>query len=184
MKTMGLILMVLVFFALTVLIVAWPDLQEYRHANNLDITRTEGPESELDGVRVTADPPFAMIFPTLQDRAVVYVRLGLQGDAATRESWLTCDIALTDARGRRWLPLTIAAAGQLIELVGGREDAGQDCTRSLRDPGQAGGPVWSQQVFLAPVEVLGELRLELSGRVTRPRAISVPIRPVLRPPPA
>ena len=120
-----------------------------------------------------------MILPSLPDRALVYLRLEVQGDEDRLRGWLMCDLGLTDAQGRKWLPLTGEIAVQIGKLLGDPGDPHRGCSQTL-----SGGEALSVQAFMLPVDALNDLRVEISGASTRPDALSLPFRPVLRPPPS
>ncbi len=183
MRKLGLIVLAGVILALTVLITAWPALQELRRAKNWNVIRTKNQEGDLAGVRVSLDAGQAMIFPADPSRAILYLRLGLQGDRDTLNQWLICDIGLTDSQGRKWLPLTNTLGLEVIKLLGDADGSGQSCGQSLVKVPEDGSPSYSVQAFLVPVEVLDDLRVEISSITTRPNALSLPFRPELRPPP-
>lgn len=177
------ITLALLFTGLSVLLVAWPDLKELRRGGNWNVTASEGDRGELDGVTVSIDQARAMIFPAMPDRAVLYLRLGLQGDPDRMRAWLMCDLALTDSAGRAWRPFSNAVGMQIIDLLGDQADDYTSCSQSLAMGPAGGGPSMSVQAFLVPISVLNDLRLRISGMTTRPYALSLPLRPVLRPPP-
>ncbi len=165
-------------YATAVVVIDWPALKELWHAKSWQITRTDEPKAELAGVRISIAEQYAIIAPTAPDRAVVYLRLALDGAPEQRAAWLFCDIALSDDQGQRWLPLMNELGGQLLALMG--DKSGRSCSQSLNQSEENGGPVTSEQVFMLPADRLSALRLELSGAKTRPKAVSMPLRPVLR----
>lgn len=183
MKQFGWIVLALIFLVLSVVLVAWPDLRDLRRGKNWNTVAVAGDSSELAGVTVSVDQARAMIFPAIPDRAVLYLRLGLQGDRDRMRGWLVCDLGLTDGRGRLWRPLANIAGTQVIGLLGDAGDTDSNCSQSLALTPDDGGPSMSVQAFLVPSDVLMELRLRISGMTTRPDALSLPLRPVLRPPP-
>jgi hypothetical protein len=183
MKRLGWIALTLVFLVLSCLLVAWPDLRELRHGRNWNVTRIEGASGELAGVMVSVDQARVMVLPEVPDRAALYLRMGLQGDGQKMRDWLACDLALTDDQGRVWRPLRNFVGLQIIDALGDERDTDNSCDQSrILAPGD-GSPSMSVQAFLVPVDVLDSLRLRISGMTTRPDALSLPIRPVLRPPP-
>lgn len=181
MRRLGWTGLALIMALLSMIVVAYPDLMELRRSKIWQTDRVDASEAELHGARIFIDHGAAMIFPTLPDRAVVYLRLGVQGDPQALKDWLVCDIGLTDARGRKWLPLTSAAAPEIIDLLADGRAAGVSCSQSLARalPGTAS---LSDQAFLVPVDVLNELRVEFAGIMTRPDAVSLSFSPALRPP--
>lgn len=182
MRQLGWITLALLFTGLSVLLVAWPDLRDLRRGQNWNVAGIDGDTGELNGVTVSIDQARAMIFPAMPDRAVLYLRMSLQGDPDRMRDWLMCDLALTDGRGRAWRPFSNAVGLQIIELLGDPGDNYNNCSQSLALRPEGGGPSMSVQAFLVPVPVLKDLRLRISGMTTRPHALSLPLRPVLRPP--
>lgn len=179
MRQVGLLALTLICAALAVLVTAWPDIREWRGAGNWRVARVEADRGTLDGVSVRVDAARAVILPSLPDRALVYLRLEVQGDEDRLRGWLMCDLGLTDAQGRKWLPLTGEIAAQIGKLLGDPGDPHRGCSQTL-----SGGEALSVQAFMLPVEALNDLRAEISGASTRPDALSLPFRPVLRPPPS
>ncbi|MFH5773786.1 hypothetical protein ACHFJ0_05990 [Paracoccus sp. NGMCC 1.201697] len=184
MKTLGLIAATLLFLALSVLVVAWPDLETLRQNRNWNVTQSDQPKGELRGVRVFVDQARAMIMPVAPDRAIVYLRLGLQSDGPPLRDWLSCDIGLIDGAGRRWLPLANMAGTQIVKVLGDAGASGRNCDQSLSLAPEEGGPSFSELAFLIPSDLLDQLRLEISAMKTRPEALSLPFRPTLTLPPA
>ena len=184
MKTAGWIVLTLIFLAASVLLVAWPDLRDLRRGRIWNAAQIDTTEGELHGVRVFIDEARAMILPIMDDRSLIYLRLGLQGNPTTLESWRGCDIGLTDSQGRKWRPLLNQAGFQIIDMMGADSEADNTCGQSLIFATSEAEPSLSVQAFLVPIGVLNDLRLEFAGMATRPDALSLPFRPVLRPPPA
>lgn len=180
MRQLGLLGLTLICATLAVLVTAWPDIVELRDARNWRVARAEGDSGTLDGVSVRVDAARAMILPSVPDRAMVYLRMELQGDEKLRRGWLLCDLGLTDAQGRKWLPLAGDIASQIAKLLGDPGDPRQNCSQALT---ASADTLMTVQAFMLPVDALEGLRVELSGASTRPDALSLPFRPVLRPPP-
>lgn len=184
MKTAGWIVVTLVFLAASALLVAWPDLRDLRRGMIWNVTQADSTEGELHGVRVFIDEARAMILPAMDDRALIYLRLGLQGNPAILEGWRGCDIGLTDSRGRKWRPLLNPAGFQIIDMLGADSEVDNFCDQSLILTTSEAEPSLSVQAFLVPIGLLNDLRVEFAAMATRPDALSLPFRPVLRPPPA
>lgn len=183
MRTLGWLALALIFAATSVLLVAWPDLEQLRRSRIWAAPQTDGTEAELHGVRVFIDEARAAILPEMEDRALIYLRLGLQGDPDTLKGWQRCDIGLTDAQGRVWRPLLNQAGLAIIDMLGADRETDYRCDQSLFMADTADSPSFSVQAFLVPVTLLNDLRLEFSGTTIRPDAVSLPFRPVLRPTP-
>lgn len=182
MKSLALVMATLLLFGLSVLLVAWPDLKELRRGRNWDAAQLDRPEGELHGVRVFVDQTKAMVLPAAPDRALIYLRVGLQGKPDQMRGWLSCDIGLTDNSGRKWRPLANAAGAEIIRFLGD-DPYEQSCNQSLSMAPEDGSPSFSAQPFLVPADVVDGLRLEISGLNTRPDALSLPLNPVMQLPP-
>ncbi|TKW67109.1 MAG: hypothetical protein DI616_08550 [Paracoccus denitrificans] len=182
MRTIGWLMLTLAFLAASVLLVAWPDLKELMHARIWNVSRSDDNETNLNGVRIFIDEGRAMILPAMDDRALIYLRLGLQGEPSVLESWMACDIGLTDGNGHTWRPLINQAGLEIIDMLGADSDVDDNCDQSLLFATSADAPSLSVQAFLVPVGALNDLRLQFAAMTTRPDAVSIPFRPVLRPP--
>ena len=176
-------LLTLLLFAASVLLVAWPDFRELRRGHIWNVAKSEAAEADLHGVRVFIDEARAMILPVMDDRALIYLRLGLQGNPEVLKGWMMCDLGLTDSRGRKWLPLLNLAGVEIVNMLGEDSPVDDSCNQSLIFAVSEEEPALSVQAFLVPIDVLNELRLEFAAMTTRPDAVSLPFRPVLRPPP-
>lgn len=183
MKQLGWITLTLVFLCLSVLLTAWPDLRQLWIGRNWQVSAVEAESGELAGVTVSVDAARAMVLTSRPDRAVLYLRMGLQGDREVLRDWLACDLGLTDDQGRIWRPLANIAGTEIIGLLGDPGDTDNNCDQSRVMAPEDGSTSMSVQAFLVPVEVLDQLRLRISGFATRPAALSLPVRPVLRPAP-
>lgn len=182
MKQIGWIALTLIFLALSVGLVALPDLRDLRRGKVWTVHSIDAESGELAGVTVLVDQVRAMVLPGAPDRAVLYLRMGLQGQPDSLRAWLACDIGLVDSRGRIWRPLTNAAGLEIIAALGEEGETDNNCDQSRILPPEDGSPSMSVQAFLVPSALLDELRLRVTGFALRPDAISLPIRPVLQPP--
>lgn len=183
MKQLGWIALTLVFLTLSILLVAWPDLVALRQGKTWSISATEADSGALAGVTVSIDEARAMVLPGTPDRAVLYLRMGLAGDPEILRAWLGCDLGLSDDQGRLWRPLANIAGLEIIDILGDEGDTDNNCDQSRILAPADGSPSMSVQAFLVPVAVLDRLRLRIAGMTTRPEALSLPVRPVLRPAP-
>ncbi|WP_299844692.1 hypothetical protein [uncultured Paracoccus sp.] len=182
MRQLGWIALTVLCLALTVLLVVWPDLRELRRGKVWTVTAIDAASADLAGVTVSVDAARAMVLPGSPDRAVLYLRMGLAGQPETLRSWLACDIGLSDGRGRIWRPLTNVAGLEIIAALGDEGDTTNNCDQSRIMAPEDGSPSMSVQAFLVPSDLLDELRLRITGFAVRPEALSLPVRPVLRPP--
>ncbi|AGT09159.1 hypothetical protein [Paracoccus aminophilus] len=181
MRRIGWLVVALICAALTVVVIAWPALTELRQSKNWQITRVEGDSGTLGGVTVRVEAARGMIMPARPDRALLFLRLSLQGNPDELASWLGCDLALSDPKGRSWFPVSGALADQILDRLSDVGTSAPRCSQSLfRAP--KGGATLSEQVFVVPVDTLTTLRVELSSTTTRPKALSLPFTPRLRPP--
>lgn len=184
MKTIALLVATLVFLGLWFLIGSWAAIDEFRHYKVLKLDRVEQSEGEISGVHVMIDQQRAMILPQADNQAVVYLRLRMKGKPEDLAAWQTCELALTDTQGRKWLPTPNDTGREAIKnLADGVEDDA-DCVRSLWRAPADGSPFFSQQAFIMPADALKDLRLQVSSVKSRPTALSLPFKPVLRQPPA
>lgn len=163
-----------------VLIDAWPDLHALRMGRISQVTLAET-EADLQGIRVTIADQVAAILPDRPDRAVIYLRLALQGDPQVMRDWRACDVSLRGDDGRRWLPLGEPSSGDVVTLLAAGAEAGQTCGQSLIFAEDAQSPSLSDMVFLVPSDRLDGLRLLVTGIALRPEAVSLSLRPALRP---
>ena len=176
-------------FAGAAALAGWPAWTEWRHGSVRALTQATGHTAMLAGVPVQADGARAMVLAERPDRALVHLRLTLGGDPALRADWIACDLALKDAAGRRWLPLTGQLGDEIIRLLALDGGVGRSCSQSLRPPvtlaGEtaAPGPGLSDQAFLVPAAALDDLRLVLSAPPLWPDGVSLPLRIDRRPSP-
>lgn len=164
-------------FALTCLLVAWPSLQDLYRDRALRPVAAEGNAGIVSGVTIRVSTATAMILPQQPDRALIYLRLDLSGDPAAMSEWLSCNVSLRDSQGRRWRALYSPLGLKIIDLLGGQKAAGKSCQQALF----AGEDnALADEAFLLPVDIMGDLRLDIHGEGTLPYTLSLPIRPVLR----
>ena len=161
-------LLTLVLTAATCLVVAWDDLVDLRKSR---VWSYRG-GATLAGATVFIEASDTLIFPERPDRALVYLRLRLEGSTEDLQAWLTCNPVLIDPKGRRWSALynqlgidAVAAMGK-----GGSLSTSRSCSQSLtRDP------AISEQAYLVPRDSIGTLSLEISGLRTYPEALLMPL---------
>lgn len=136
-------------------------------------------EGELAGVQVAVQDARAMTFPERPDRAIVYLRLQLQGSPDQLRGWSTCEPRLWDGQGRHWLPLYNQLGIEVVSMLGRNKTltGSRSCSQSLAgDP-----PAVSEQAYLVPVEALEDLQLEISGLHTLPKALDMPLGLTVQP---
>lgn len=177
MKQLAFLTMALVCFVVTVLLVAWPDILDLRRSKAWQLHETDGPSGRLGKIEVLSDTATMTVLPQLPDRALIYLRVGLQGDPEAIRSWFSCEVQLADSRGRLWLPLPNALGREITSLLGGDRATGRTCSQSLTLPPEAGGLSLSDQAFLVPADVVDDLRVVVHGFATLPKALSLPFTP-------
>lgn len=179
MRHLGWILAALAFFVLACLVVAWPALRELRDHHPTRITQAETPVGTLRGLRFQIEAARFTVLPQVPDRAVVLIRLHIEGEPKEMTQWLGCSVSITDDQGRRWLSLYNELGLEIARLLGDQARPGPNCRQLLASAGQG----TADETFVLPVEALDGLRLEIWDQAGLPDALSLPLRPVMRPPP-
>lgn len=175
MKRLGWIALSLLLAGGAVLTVAWPALTELWRVRTFEVVRVDTPVGTLDGVQIRVDASRALSFSERPDRAIIWLRLGISGDAKQLESWLGCDLALIDDSGNRWLPLGNETGVQIVRVLSESTDRKNSCGQAAYGAAQSGAEELSDQAFLVPKEVVDRLRLHISGLQVRTRALSLPL---------
>ena len=134
---------------------------------------------ELNGVRAAIVALDAVSTPVRPDRALVHLRMSLDGPEPAREAWIDCRPTLRDGKGRVWSAVLSAETDGAIKAIASDGHNHGYCS-PMPYNAPAAGPILSDQVFLVPVDALGDLDLHLSGSGVRPQALVSPIRPVPR----
>lgn len=166
---------ILIMIAATSTIVGWSDLVDLRHSKVWTRNVVSTQKAELTGVGIEIQDALSMTFPERPDRAVIYLRLALEGDADRLRGWMTCDPRLIDGQGRTWLPLNNALGTEIVSLLGPEQKtlAGRrNCSQSLVSE----RPAISEQAYLVPTDALSGLQLEVSGLRTLPHAAVMPLQ--------
>lgn len=182
MRKIGWLFLTVIFATASAVLAAWQDMGELRQGRIWNLAKTDSAEGRLHNARVFIDEARAMILPGLEDRALIYLRVGIEGAPDALENWRGCDLALTDSEGRKWRPLQNRAGIEIVDMLGDDSEVDSSCSQSLILTPSEVRPTLSAQAFLVPIGVLNDLRLELAGLSTRPDGLSLPFRPVLRPP--
>ncbi len=173
-----LVLLTLILTAATCLVVAWDDLVDLRKSK---VWRHRSGDT-LAGATVFVEASQIMTFPERPDRALVYLRLRLEGQPEALQAWLTCNPVLIDAEGRRWSALYNQLGIEAVSAMGKDEplSTSRSCSQSLMSD-----PAISEQAYLVPRASVEALSLEISGLRTYPDALLIPLSlrvqlPVLR----
>ncbi|RJL22670.1 hypothetical protein [Paracoccus siganidrum] len=175
MRRIGWLALTALFFALTAGIGAKTAILDLRGEREWDLTDTGPAGGALEGVALRVELTRAATAPQRPDRALLLVRLALDGPPAARAAWVDCRVTLRHGQDRLWRPLETANTDAAIRTIA---PDGQNMGRCNPQPFDApadAGPILSDQVFLVPVEALDGLRLHVSAQGTRPRALALPI---------
>lgn len=175
MKRLAWIAAALVMATGSAVISGWPALQELRRSKTWETDRVETSLATLGDVQIRIDKARTLSFKSRPDRTVIWLRLGVQGDGETLQSWLGCNLALVDTAGRRWLPLASTTGSQIIDLLAGEKVRGSNCGQAAYQASQSGTEAISDEAFLVPSDVAAELRVEMSGFHVRTRVVSMPL---------
>ncbi|MBS7544000.1 hypothetical protein [Ancylobacter oerskovii] len=167
----------LVFFTATLGLTAWPDLKDLAHQREWRVARVSTAEGELAGIRVEVRDARAAVVESKPDRALLLVRLDLQGPPEAAASWVDCRISLRGADGAVWLPLhSHSTRGAAKILAPDGKDNGTCNTRSV----SGDAPATFDQLYRLPSSALDDLTLHVSGYGTRPSALAFDIKPTVR----
>ncbi|MBK4217424.1 hypothetical protein JJJ17_15960 [Paracoccus caeni] len=173
------IILALLLLSATALIAAKTSLLDLRRDREWRPTEIATDSGLLDGVEVRLQSTRAVTTPAQEGRALLHLRLAVTGPLQAREGWINCRVTLTDPQGRVWAPVeTELTDGAVRTLAADGQNNGR-CNPLPYDAPGDGEAILSDSVFVVPVEVLTQLRLNVSGFGTRPRALSMPIRPAL-----
>lgn len=180
MKTLGWLLLTVVAFALTVVVSGWTSYQDVRKYA-IWITKPVDPAAaEFGGVRLSVDAARARILNDQPDRAIVYVRMIMRGKADTLKTWVPCEMGLTDSGGRVWLPVSGLVDRSSTRILIDQGDEDVSCDKAAFRAEGDDQPATAMQAYLVPEDALKDLSLRVSSAATRPDAVSIPIKPVLR----
>lgn len=167
----------LVLFTATLGVTAWSDVKDLGHQREWDVVAANAAEAELAGVRVGVREARAAVVDTKADRALLFVRLDLQGSPEAAKSWVDCRASLRGANGETWLPLyDYRIRGAIKMLAPDGKDNGNCSTTAVSET----GPVSFDQIYRLPTSSLDNLTLHLSGYGTRPSALAFKLRPTIR----
>lgn len=167
----------LILFAATLGLTAWPDFRDLSHQREWNVVPADAAEGELAGLRVGVREARAAVVDSRPDRALLHVRFDLQGSPAAATAWVDCRASLRGAGGETWLPLYDYSMRAAIRILAPDGKDNGDC-----NPGTVSqaGPVIFDQIYRLPVSALGNLTLHLSGYGTRPAALALDIKPMVR----
>lgn len=171
MRRIGWLALTALFLALTAGIGAKTAILDLRGEREWSLTDA----GALEGVALRVELTRAATTPQRPDRALLLVRLALDGPSEARAVWVDCRVTLRDGQDRLWRPLETANTDAAIRTIA---PDGQNMGRCNPQPFDApadAGPILSDQLFLVSVEALDGLRLHVSAQGTRPRALALPI---------
>ncbi|HWL57650.1 MAG TPA: hypothetical protein VNQ78_13395 [Paracoccus sp. (in: a-proteobacteria)] len=177
MKNLGWLAVTLALFIVTLVLTGWPAFKDLGHQREWKAVAASSTEGELHGIQVGIREVKAAVVDNRPDRALLFLRMELQGPQSAMESWTDCRASLQSASGERWLPIegySIRAAIQILASDG--KDNG-NCSPA----GVTGNaPATFDQIYRLPAGELDNLTLKVSGYGTRPEALAFPIRPEVR----
>lgn len=166
-----------VLFVATLGLKGWPDFRDLAHQREWDVTSADGAEGALAGVRVGVREARAAVVDSQPDRALLHVRLDLQGAPEAAKSWIDCRASLRGAGGETWLPLQDYSIRDAIRILAPDGKDNGNCS-----PGTVSeaGPATFDQIYRIPASALDDLTLRVSGYGTRPSALAFEIEPTVR----
>lgn len=167
----------LVLFTATLGVTAWSDVKDLGHQREWDVVAADAAEAELSGVHVGVREARAAVVDTKADRALLFVRLDLQGSPEAAKSWVDCRASLRGANGETWLPIyDYRIRGAIKMLAPDGKDNGNCSTTAVSET----GPASFDQIYRLPTSSLDNLTLHVSGYGTRPSALAFKLRPTIR----
>lgn len=179
MKHLGWITLTVFFLVASSVISAQVAIFDLRKEREWKLERVAAPGAELDGVTVRVEATRAVTTLQRPEHALVHVRLSLQGQEDARQAWLNCRLTLHDDRGRVWFPLETGNIDGAIKAIASDGLSNNRCNPTPYDAPANDSVILSDQVFLVPANMLAQLSMHVSGYGTRPRALAMPITPVL-----
>ena len=177
MKNLRWLALTCVLFVATLGLTGWSSFTELGHLREWKTVSVESTQGELDGVRVTLREARAAVVEANPDRALLFVRIDLQGPQASLESWLDCRVSLQAADGQRWLPVYGGMIRGAIQILASDEKDHGNCSPA-NVTGE--GATTFDQIYRLPRSALDNLTLKVSGYGTRPSALAFSIKPDVR----
>src|SRR5690606_31973489 len=169
-----------VLFGVIVAVEGWPALRDLAASREWRAIDASADGANLEGLQVAVTEQIAAIAVQKSERAAVLVRLDRQVTPEARAAWKDCRVSLQSPAGEVWMPLTSASAdGAIKALAPDRRNLGP-CRLFARDDEQGTEMVGADELFLLPTDSLQDLRLQISGVGTRPRALSIALTPTVR----
>jgi len=166
-----------VLFAVASVLVGWSDFKDLAHQREWKAVSVDAAEGELDGIRVGVREVRAAIVDSKPGRALLFVRLDLQGSQENLASWVDCRASLHAEDGRRWLPLYDYSVRSAIQILASDGKDNGNCNPTTITEN---GPTTFDQIYRLPASVLDNLTLRVSGYGTRPSALAFSIKPEVR----
>lgn len=181
MKQLGWLVSAVALFAVLLAVQGWPALRDLNTTRESRLIDAPASGASLDGLQVAVELQIAAIAAQMPERAVVLVRLNMQVTPDARDAWKDCRVSLHNAAGEVWLPLTSASSDGAIKAIAPDRRNHGLCRLFARDPQTGTETVRADQLFLLPSDRLQQdLRLQISGIGTRPRALSFAVTPTVR----
>lgn len=167
----------LVLFAATLGLTGWPDFKDLAHQREWNVTRAETAEEALAGVQVSVREAHASVIEGGADRALLHLRVDLQGTPEAAAAWVDCRASLRGADGKTWLPLTSYFIRGAIKILASDGKDNGNCSLAAVS---GTGPATFDEIYRIPASALDNLTLHVSGYGTRPAALAFEIEPTVR----
>lgn len=179
MKKLGWIVLALLFLLVNSVVSARVAIHDLSKDREWELELISGREGVLDGVTVQLVTTKAVTTAIKADRALVHVRLSLQGPKSALSAWINCRLVLRDSQNRVWAPMENKNTDGAVKILASDRHNNGRCNPTPYDQPADDRAAFSDQVFLVPVETLQDLVLHVSGYGTRPRALAFAVRPAL-----
>ncbi|MCP8896490.1 hypothetical protein KYK29_16310 [Shinella daejeonensis] len=177
MKNLRWLAVTAVLFTATLCVTGWSVLKDLGHQREWKAVSVSGAEGELDGIRVGVREARAAVVDNKPDRALLFVRIDLQGLQTNAQSWVDCRASLRSSDGQMWLPIyDYSIRGAIRILASDGKDNG-DCNPTEVTESS---PTTFDQIYRLPASALDDLTLRVSGYGTRPAALAFPLKPEVR----
>ena len=166
-----------VLFLVTLVLSGGSDFRDLGHVREWKAVPVDAADGELDGIRVGVREVKAAVVDTTPDRALLFVRVALQGPQDSIDRWVDCRVSVQTPDGSMWLPVYGPAVRGVIQTLA---SDGEDNSNCLVANISEDGPTSFDQLYRLPRSALDNLSLHVSGHGTRPSALSFPLRPEVR----
>ncbi len=166
-----------VLFTVTLGFTGWSGFRNLAQQREWNTILVDGVAGKLEGVRVGVREARASVIDSVPDRALLFVRIDLQGAQASAQSWGDCRVSLHAPDGSTWMPIqSYSIRGAIRILAADGKDNGNCNPTEVTE----NGPIAFDQIYRLPISALDDLTLRVSGYGTRPAALAFPLRPEVR----